>query len=77
MKGHLQANQMLKRRSRLSDENSSSQSSSPSEFGGLTTPIHRYAEPPAQLSAARVGHSLLSATIAQSKKGYLPGSFGL
>ena len=50
--------------------------SAPSQFGGLTTPIHRYAEPPAQLSAARVGHSLMSATIAQSKKGYLPGSFG-
>jgi len=46
-------------------------------FGELIAPVHRYAEPPAQLSAARVGHSPLSATIAQSKKEYLPGSFGL
>ena len=49
----------------------------PFESGRLITPIRRYAEPQAQLSAARVGHSPLSATIAQSKKGYLPGSFGL
>jgi hypothetical protein len=49
----------------------------PFGFDGLITPIHRYAEPPAQLSAARVGHPPPSATIAQSKKGYLSGSFGL